>query len=267
MATKVGRAVCPSPGAQDRGAGRQHILREVERSLQRLRTSYVDVLQLHCWDEHTPIEETLEVLSELVTAGKVRRIGASNFTAAHVHQAASVARERGLPMFASLQMQYSLLCRNVEWDIVNTAARYGLGLLAWSPLAGGWLSGKYHKGQDFHSNKDTRAAWATQSSMGSAWYTTQLLCLHPVSRLPYIPRCSLLLDVICCALCRRPSTLDTPLTWRVVDELGRIAVKVDSLKFFIYSAPQPRASLTAGSFTLTHVCMCGFISMINQSPL
>merc|ERR1712192_210043 len=124
------------------GLSRQNILRSVEESLSRLQTSYIDLLYTHVWDYGTPLEETLETLHWLVQQGKVRYIGGSNMTGWQLQLAACLSKKEGMAKYSVLQQQYSLLCREPEWEVLEVAAREGVGILPWSPLKGGWLSGK-----------------------------------------------------------------------------------------------------------------------------
>ena len=123
-------------------------MREVENSLRRLGTDWIDLYQVHRPEPETDIEETLGALTDLVHQGKVRYIGSSTFPASAVVEAQWVSRERGLARFVCEQPPYSLLVRGVEDDLLPTAQRHGMGVIPWSPLAGGWLSGGWRKGQD-----------------------------------------------------------------------------------------------------------------------
>jgi aryl-alcohol dehydrogenase-like predicted oxidoreductase len=134
-------------GPNDTGLTRKHIYNEIDKSLRRLNTDYVDVYQLHCFDESTPLEETLGALDDLVHAGKVRYIGASNFTASQLQKALMLSQINGWNSFMSLQPEYSLLVRSTEWELLPFCRQEGLGVLPWSPLAGGWLTGKYRQNQ------------------------------------------------------------------------------------------------------------------------
>jgi aryl-alcohol dehydrogenase-like predicted oxidoreductase len=141
LATKVrGRM---SPGANDVGLSRLHIMREVEASLKRLGTDYIDLYQIHRADSVTNIEDTLRALDDLVTQGKVRYIGCSNLPAWQLMKALAISRAEGLQRFKSTQSYYSLVGRQLEWDTIPLIQDQGLGLLVWSPLAGGFLSGKF----------------------------------------------------------------------------------------------------------------------------
>jgi aryl-alcohol dehydrogenase-like predicted oxidoreductase len=143
VATKVGYRT--SPGPNGIGASRQHLFSACEASLRRLRTDYIDLLQLHGYDENVAIDETLRALDDLVTAGKVRYVGASNFSGWHIMKMVSRADQIARVRPVSHQMQYSLLCRDAEYELVPVGADQGVGAIAWSPLAGGKLSGKVRR--------------------------------------------------------------------------------------------------------------------------
>ena len=124
------------------GLSRHNIIRSVEESLERLQTSYIDLLYTHVWDEATPITETLETLSWLVKEGKVRYVGCSNMTGWQLQLAAMEGRvEQSLARYVVIQQQYSLLSREVEWEVTPLAKREKIAFVPWSPLKGGWLSG------------------------------------------------------------------------------------------------------------------------------
>ena len=146
IATKVRGAM--GTGPNDDGLSRQHIMRGVEASLRRLGTDYIDLYQVHEWDGLTPLEETLSALDALVQSGKVRYIGSSNYTARQLMKALWISDRRGYEPFVSEQIYYSLQARDAENELVPIAIEEGLGILVWSPLAGGLLSGKYRRGQD-----------------------------------------------------------------------------------------------------------------------
>jgi aryl-alcohol dehydrogenase-like predicted oxidoreductase len=133
------------PGPNDGGAGRKHLLSAVEASLRRLGTDHIDLYQIHAFDDGTPIEETLSTLDGLVRAGKVRYIGASNFAGWQLQKSVDLARQHGWEALASLQPLYNLLDREAEWDLLPICRAEGLAVLAWSPLRGGWLTGRYHR--------------------------------------------------------------------------------------------------------------------------
>ena len=141
LATKVrGRM---SPAANDVGLSRLHIMRAVEASLKRLDTDYIDLYQIHRADPVTNVEDTLRALDDLVTQGKVRYIGCSNLPAWQLMKALAISKAEGLERFKCTQSYYSLAGRQLEWDTIPLVQDQGLGLLVWSPLAGGFLSGKF----------------------------------------------------------------------------------------------------------------------------
>lgn len=145
VATKVGLPPYrPGEPGNEQGASRHHIRQQVERSLRRLGTDRIDLYQVHCWDPVTPLEETLSTLNDLVRAGKVRYIGVSNFTGWQVATALGVARRAGLEPVVSLSPQYSLVERGFDRDLAGVCQAEQLGVLPYSPLGGGFLSGKYH---------------------------------------------------------------------------------------------------------------------------
>lgn len=134
-------------GPNDRGSSRHHILRACEASLKRLNTDYLDLYQLHQWDGQTPLEETLRALDDLVSSGKVRYVGVSNFSAWHVMKTLGVAQASHYIRPVSQQIHYTLQAREAEYELLPAAQDQGLGTLVWSPLAGGLLSGKYRRNQ------------------------------------------------------------------------------------------------------------------------
>src|SRR3954471_17089123 len=144
LATKVHGTM--GDDVNEYGNSRRWIMREVENSLRRLKTDWIDVYQIHRPEPETDIDETLGALSDLIHAGKVRTIGSSTFPASAIVEAQWVAERRGRERFMCEQPPYSLLVRGVEADVLPTCARYGMGVITWSPLAGGWLSGRWRKG-------------------------------------------------------------------------------------------------------------------------
>jgi aryl-alcohol dehydrogenase-like predicted oxidoreductase len=130
------------------GNSRRWIVQEVENSLRRLRTDHIDLYQIHRPELDTDIDETLGALTDLVRAGKVRYIGSSTFPPSAVVEAQWVAERRGRERFVTEQPPYSILVREVERDLLPTCERHGMGVIPWSPLAGGWLTGRYRKGRD-----------------------------------------------------------------------------------------------------------------------
>ncbi len=129
----------------DAGLSTRHLTRALDASLRRLGVDTVDLYQVHAWDPHTPLEETLRTLDGFVRAGKIRYYGFSNFAGWQLTKAVHVARSLGLAAPATLQPQYSLIVREIEWEIVPAALDASIGLLPWSPLGGGWLTGKYQR--------------------------------------------------------------------------------------------------------------------------
>ncbi len=146
LATKIHGTMGDDPNQF--GNSRRWIVREVEASLRRLGTDWIDLYQIHRPEADTDIEETLGALSDLVHQGKVRYIGSSTFPPSQIVEAQWVARDRGLQRFVCEQPPYSLLVRGVEADVLPTCARHAIGVIPWSPLAGGWLSGRWRKGAE-----------------------------------------------------------------------------------------------------------------------
>src|SRR5947209_1062594 len=146
LATKVHGKMGEDPN--EFGNSRRWIVHEVESSLRRLKTDWIDVYQIHRPEADTDIDETLGALSDLVHAGKIRYIGSSTFPASEIVEAQWVAERRGRERFVCEQPPYSILVRAVEADVLPTCRRYGMGVIPWSPLAGGWLSGRYRLGSE-----------------------------------------------------------------------------------------------------------------------
>jgi aryl-alcohol dehydrogenase-like predicted oxidoreductase len=144
LATKV--RFRTGPGTNEIGLSRKHILAGVENSLRRLGTAYLDIFQIHMWDPLTPLEETLDALNSLVQAGKVRYLGASNVAGYQLQRAIDLSRRNGWEPFTCLQPLYNLLDRSAEWELLAVCRDEGVGVIPWSPLRGGWLSGKYRRG-------------------------------------------------------------------------------------------------------------------------
>jgi aryl-alcohol dehydrogenase-like predicted oxidoreductase len=143
LATKV--RFRTGPGANEIGLSRRHIVEGCEASLRRLQTDYIDLYQVHCWDPYTALEETLGALDTLVQAGKVRSIGVSNFTGWQLMKALSISDARGLARFACLQPRYNLVDRYIELELLPLCREESLAIIPWSPLAGGFLTGKYRR--------------------------------------------------------------------------------------------------------------------------
>ncbi|CAN5908874.1 aldo/keto reductase [soil metagenome] len=156
LATKVRMPM--GDGPNDVGLSRKHIIAGCDASLERLGTDYMDLYQVHMWDALTPLTETLSALSDLVRAGKVRYIGCSNFTAWQLMKALWVSDKEGFERFVTFQPQYSLVERNMERELLPACVSEGLGVLPWGPLGGGFLSGKYRRGEE--PPEDSRIAGA-----------------------------------------------------------------------------------------------------------
>jgi aryl-alcohol dehydrogenase-like predicted oxidoreductase len=146
LATKVSSRM--GEGPNNAGNSRVHIMAEVEASLRRLDTEYIDLYQIHWWDPNTPLEETLRALDDLVSQGKVRYIGSSNFAAWQACEAAWTSKSLGITSFVSVQPRYSMMDRAVEKELVPFCQKYGVGILPYFPLENGFLTGKYRRNQD-----------------------------------------------------------------------------------------------------------------------
>lgn len=133
------------PGPDDIGSTRKHLIPALDASLRRLGTDYVDLWTMHGFDSFTPVEETLEVLDEVVRAGKVRYVGCSNFSGWHLMKSLCIAGERGWPRYVAHQAYYSLLSRDYEWELMPLAKDQTVSTVVWSPLSGGQLSGKINR--------------------------------------------------------------------------------------------------------------------------
>lgn len=178
-------------GPNDVGLSRKHILSAVHDSLRRLNTDYIDLYQVHCWDPGTPLEETLSTLDGLVRSGKVRYLGASNYSGWQLQKAIDVSHHMGWEPFLCLQPLYNLLDRTVEWELAPVCLNEGLGIIPWSPLRGGWLSGKYRRGMTAPV-AGTRIDDAEKGGWSESW-----------------------------------SAYNTERTWTVLDELFAVAAEVN----------------------------------------
>ncbi len=165
-------------GPNDLGLSRRHLRTALDDSLRRLGTDHVDLYQMHAWDEHTPIEETLRFLDDAVSAGKISYYGFSNYLGWQLTKAVHVAAAQGWAAPVTLQPQYNLLVRDIEHEIVPASLDAGIGLLPWSPLAGGWLSGKYERdvaptGATRLGENPTRGmeAWEARNADERTWRT------------------------------------------------------------------------------------------------
>jgi aryl-alcohol dehydrogenase-like predicted oxidoreductase len=147
------------PGPNDRGTSRYHLIRACEASLTRLKTDYIDLYQLHEWDGLTPLDETFAALDQLVRSGKVRYVGVSNFSGWHLMKTLWHAERHGLVRPISQQIHYTLQAREAEYELLPIAVDQGVGVLVWSPLAGGLLSGKYRRGKPEPQGTRQAAQW------------------------------------------------------------------------------------------------------------
>ncbi len=166
IATKVRGRMGEDPNNE--GLSRKHILSAVDASLKRLNLDYIDLYQVHMWDSAAPLEETLSTLNDLVRMGKVRYIGASNFAAWQLQKAIDLSKHHGWESFVSLQPLYNLLDRELEWELIPLCRAEGLGTLIWSPLRGGWLTGKYSRDMDAPP-AGTRVSKATEEGWSESW--------------------------------------------------------------------------------------------------
>jgi aryl-alcohol dehydrogenase-like predicted oxidoreductase len=174
IATKCGYPM--GDGPNDKGASRYHIMKSVDASLKRLQTDYIDLYQIHIPDPTTPIEETLRALEDLVRAGKVRYIGCSNFAAWQLCEALWTSKVNNLHSFITVQPRYNAMERQIETELVPCCQAYGIGVIPWGPLAGGFLTGKYRQGEEsksdgrlakptIYSNVFTEANWKKLSKL------------------------------------------------------------------------------------------------------
>jgi len=169
IATKVFFKMGDAPN--DSGASRKHILNGVEASLRRLRMDHIDLYQIHRWDDDTPIEETLQALDDLVRAGKVRYIGASNFSAWQLTHANALAELRGWTKFVSIQPHYHMFERSIEKELLPACDYFGIGILPYFPLAGGFLTGKYEEDQAAPAGSRGETSQYVQKYMTSENYS------------------------------------------------------------------------------------------------
>jgi aryl-alcohol dehydrogenase-like predicted oxidoreductase len=161
-------------GPNEVGLSRKHIMAGVEASLRRLQTEYIDLYQVHCWDETTPLEETLNTLDTLVKSGKIRYIGVSNYSGWQLQKAMDMSHYNGLEPFVCLQALYNLLDRDIELELLPVCDHEGLGLICWSPLRGGWLTGKFRRGMP-EPPENTRIKAAEEKGWSESWsvYNTE----------------------------------------------------------------------------------------------
>ncbi len=166
LATKIRFAT--GKGPNDEGLSRHHIINGVEASLRRLKTDYIDLLYMHCWDPITPIDESLMAVNDLVSQGKIRYIGVSNFKAWHLMKALGISDENNWARFIAAQYQYSLVVRDIESEFIDLCESEGLGITPWGPLGGGFLSGKYSSDQRPETREAGRLA-TTPDDDEEAW--------------------------------------------------------------------------------------------------
>lgn len=166
IATKVRFSM--GSGPNDFGLSRKHILDGIEKSLRRLGTDYIDIYQIHKWDWQTPIAETLSALNSLVQAGKVRYLGASNVAGYQLQKSIDLSRANEWEPFTCLQPLYNLLDRSIEWELLPVCREEGVGVIPWSPLRGGWLSGKYRRGMSAPPD-ETRVSEAEKKQWSESW--------------------------------------------------------------------------------------------------
>jgi len=157
LATKARMPMGDGPNAA--GLSRHHLIAECEASLRRMQVDHIDLYQVHEWDGQTPLEETIDALDTLVQSGKVRYVGASNYSGWQLMKALAVADRHGHRRFVTQQIYYSLQARDAEYELVPLAVDQGVGILVWSPLAGGLLSGKYRRGAEVPEGARQLTAW------------------------------------------------------------------------------------------------------------
>lgn len=165
LATKVAGPM--GSGPNDLGVSRRHILDAIDASLRRLGTDYIDLYQVHAYDPTTPLDETLRALDACVRAGKVRYLGCSNYSAWQLMKAIALAKELGAARFDALQPQYSLVCRTIEREHVPLCLEEGVGVIPWSPLGGGLLTGKIRRGADAPAGSRAAVDAAARERFGS----------------------------------------------------------------------------------------------------
>jgi aryl-alcohol dehydrogenase-like predicted oxidoreductase len=146
-------------GPNDEGLSRYHLIRQCEDSLRRLKTDHIDIYIMHTWDGATPLEETLGALDALISQGKVRYVGCSNYSGWHLMKALAVSEREGLPRFVTQQIHYTLEAREAEYELLPIAVDQGVGVMVWSPIAGGLLSGKHRRNQATPEGTRQLAGW------------------------------------------------------------------------------------------------------------
>ena len=155
-------------GPNDEGLSRWHIIRECENSLKRMKTDVIDLYQVHQWDGSTPLEETVAALDSLITQGKVRYVGCSNYSGWQLMKALGIADAHHQQRFVSQQIHYTLQAREAEYELIPLGLDQGVSLLVWSPLAGGWLTGKYTRSSRPDSGRQVTGSTSRRSETGSS---------------------------------------------------------------------------------------------------
>ena len=171
LATKCAGAMGSAPN--DSGLSRHHIMRAVDESLRRLGTETIDLYQVHSFDPHTPIEETLRAFEDLVRSGKVSYIGCSNYSAWRLGQALAASEKLGIARYDSVQPRYNLLYREIESELLPLCRTEGLGVIVYNPIAGGFLSGKYKKGEDPWEGSRFLLGTASRRYQQRYWHDSQ----------------------------------------------------------------------------------------------
>jgi len=181
LATKFGLPMSSSPNNQ--GGSREHIMRSIEGSLRRLQTDYIDLYQMHVPDPHTPLEETLRALDDLVRSGKVLYIGCSNYPAWLLCKALWMSDTLNIVRFDCVQPRYNILFRHIEAELLPLTADQGIGVIAYNPLAGGVLTGRYHAGQSPEENTRFTVQNAEQLYQARYWHEAQLKAVEHLKQL------------------------------------------------------------------------------------
>ncbi len=191
IATKVFFGV--SGESDETGLSRRHVITMCEGSLRRLKTDYIDILQMHGWDGLVPIEETLEACESLVQRGKVRFVGVSNWSAWHLMKALGISERDGLPRFVSQQIYYSLQAREAEFELIPAAIDQGLGVLVWSPLAGALLTGRWRRGEPAPPDSRRMIGWPDPPIYDGErlWTTVDALVAIAANRRRTVPQVAL----------------------------------------------------------------------------
>ena len=201
-----------------RGGSRRWIMTSVENSLRRLGTDYIDLYQIHRWDPAVDLDETLGALTDLVRAGKVRYLGHSTFPASTIVEAQWVAERRGRERFVTEQPPYNILVRNIENEVLPVARRYGMGVVAYSPLAGGWLSGRYRKDRQDGPTSPARQRLANRFDLSLPENQRKLDAVELLSELAY--DCGVTLIQLAIAFVLRHPAITAPIIGpRTMDHL------------------------------------------------